>query len=165
MFNSMQHLWAPWRADYISNPSHCGPDLFLNMVNENEDEKNHIVARRKSCFAILNAFPYNAGHTMVLPYRKVSDLDDLSEEEQLEFLKLIIEVKNALKELYKAHGFNIGANLGEAAGAGIAAHLHMHIVPRWKNDANFMTAIADTRVHPKDLQWVANQLRVKLSLA
>ena len=160
----MQHLWAPWRSDYISNPTHCGPDLFLNMVNENEDEKNHIVARRKSCFAILNTFPYNAGHTMVLPYRKVSDLDDLSVEEQLELLKLIIEVKNALKELYKPHGFNIGANLGEAAGAGIAAHLHMHIVPRWKNDANFMTAIADARVHPKDLTLVASQLRVKLSL-
>ena len=134
------------------------------MVNENEDEKNHIVARRKSCFAILNAFPYNAGHTMVLPYRKVADLDDLSEEEQLDLLRLVIQVKNALKVLFNAHGFNIGANLGEAAGAGIAAHLHMHIVPRWKNDANFMTAIAETRVHPKDLTLVAQQLRQKLAL-
>ncbi|MES2308424.1 MAG: HIT domain-containing protein, partial [Verrucomicrobiota bacterium] len=147
----MQHLWAPWRSEYIQNPVHCGADLFLKMVQENEDEKNHIIARRKSCFAILNAFPYNAGHTMILPYRMVSDLDDLSESEQLEILQLLSEVKKALKACFSPHAFNIGANIGEAAGAGIAAHFHLHVVPRWKNVANFMTAIAEMRVHPKDL--------------
>lgn len=158
----MQHLWAPWRSEYIHNPKHCGPDLFLKMVQENEDEKNHIIARRKSCFAILNAYPYNAGHTMILPYRMVSDFDQLSDDEQLEMLQLMNEVKAAMKICFKPHGFNIGANIGEAAGAGIAAHLHLHVVPRWNHDANFMTSVAEARVHPKDLPGVAQQLRDKL---
>lgn len=159
----MQHLWAPWRSEYVQNPTHCTPDLFLKLVHENDDEKNHIVARRKSCFAILNAFPYNAGHTMVLPYRMVNDFEQLSADEQLEMLQLMIEVKSALQACFKPHGFNVGANLGEAAGAGIAAHLHLHIVPRWNHDANFMTAVADARIHPKDLKEVARQLREKLA--
>ncbi len=163
MNSPMDHLWAPWRNAYVNKADSYSPTLFSDIAQSNEDEKNLVVFRGKSCFALLNRFPYNAGHTMVLPYRAIPDLDDLSDDEMSELFQTVRTIKTALKTSFSPHGFNVGINLGEAAGAGISAHLHVHVVPRWKHDVNFMTATALTRIHPNDLESVWKKLTEALN--
>ncbi len=147
----MEHLWAPWRNLYIKDPQKRGGNIFSEIAQSSDDEGNFILARGKSCFAVLNIYPYNTGHLMVIPYRLTGDLDDLGDDETLELMTMLKRMKTAITAAFKPQGFNIGINLGTAAGAGIDQHLHMHLVPRWSGDANFMTTTAETRVHPSDL--------------
>lgn len=158
----MEHLWAPWRNAYVTKNEPTPADLFTQLAASTDDEADSILARAKSCFAVLNRYPYNAGHTMVVPYREVVDLDELSDDELLDLMSLVKRVKAAMTASMKPQGFNLGVNIGEAGGAGVAAHLHVHIVPRWANDANFMTTTGGCRIHPSDLPKVYELLKAEL---
>ena len=154
----MDVLWAPWRMDYILGPK---PDecVFCVPEHEDEDEERKILYRGKTAFVIMNMFPYNNGHMMVVPYRHVSCVTDLTPEESAECMALLQQCVRVLKADMNPQGVNAGLNLGEAAGAGIAAHLHFQIVPRWNGDASFMAVFGDTRVIPEHLQ--STYLRLK----
>jgi ATP adenylyltransferase len=145
-----QRLWAPWRLEYIKGPK---PDecIFCSKPAEGDDEAAYIVHRGQRCFVILNAFPYNSGHLMVAPYEHVPSLEQLGDDTLLDLSRLTNRSLEALREVYGPDGFNIGINLGDVAGAGIADHVHQHVVPRWAADTNFMPVIADTRVLPQSL--------------
>ena len=158
----MEHLWAPWRDLYVAQPQGEHGDVFAEIARSSDDENNHVLARGKSCFALLNLYPYGSGHLMVVPYRATGALEDLSDDELLEMMTMLKRMKAAVTAAFHPHGFNIGINLGAAAGAGIDGHLHIHLVPRWRNDANFMTTTAQTRVHPTDLDSVYAQIKKQL---
>ncbi len=151
-------LWAPWRMAYIGGepPEGC---IFCAKPCEDRDEENYILYRGTSCFIILNAFPYTSGHLMVVPYRHLSDLARLTREEQAEMLDLGGKSVGVLTEVLGAQGHNLGINLNRVAGAGIADHLHLHVVPRWGGDTNFMPVLADVRVLPEALQDTYRRLR------
>jgi len=160
----MDVLHAPWRIDYILAPKQVQDEsLFSRIAQSNEDAAHHVIGRRKSCYALLNTYPYNGGHLMVVPYRQVADLGDLTAEESAELMKLTQECVAALKRCMKPDGFNVGMNLGKCAGAGIAEHLHMHVVPRWSGDTNFMPVLGQTSVLPQALTEIARQLREALA--
>jgi ATP adenylyltransferase len=160
----MEHLWAPWRNLYVGHPQEIkGADVFAEIARSADDEANHVLGRGKTCFALLNLYPYNTAHLMVVPYRATGDLDELDDAELLELMTMVRRMKQAVTEALHPHGFNVGINIGAAAGAGIAAHLHVHLVPRWRGDSNFMTTTAETRVHPSDLASVYKMIREKLA--
>jgi len=160
----MEHLWAPWRNTYVKQPrENRDGGVFAEMGRSSDDEAHYILARGKSCYAILNIYPYNTAHLMIVPYRAVRDLDELSDDELLELMTLLKRMKAAVTAAVAPHGFNIGINLGAAAGAGIEEHLHVHLVPRWRGDANFMTTTAETRIHPSDLASVYAAIRKQLA--
>ncbi|MBI2947286.1 MAG: HIT domain-containing protein [Verrucomicrobia bacterium] len=157
----MELLHAPWRIDYIRAPKSPPSDhsLFTRIAQSNDDAANFIVCRERTCYAVLNTFPYNGGHLMVVPYKQTAELSDLTDEELCDLMKLVRRSVEVLRRVMKPDGFNIGMNLGKVAGAGIVEHLHMHVVPRWNGDTNFMPVIADTRVLPEALADVAARLR------
>lgn len=142
-------LWAPWRVEYFNRAKQ--PDFFGEAARTQDDAAHYVVARRKGCFLMLNGFPYAVGHMMAVPYRKVADLAELTPEEKLELWELAEHAQWLLRQAVKAQGFNIGLNLGTCAGAGVADHLHLHVVPRWEGDNNFMPVLAETRVLPEAL--------------
>ncbi len=146
----MEQLWAPWRIRYILGERESGC-FFCRKSQESDDAKNHVVIRARTCFALLNTYPYNAGHLMVAPYKHTGDLDDLVESELAELMSLTRRCKQLLSRAIKPNGFNIGINIGRTAGAGVLDHVHMHIVPRWDGDTNFMPVLADTHVVPQAL--------------
>ncbi|HEX2951239.1 MAG TPA: HIT domain-containing protein [Armatimonadota bacterium] len=155
-----EHLHAPWRMEYIENADKPkGGCIFCDKPCEDCDAKNYIVYRGERCFIILNAFPYNNGHLMVIPYQHTSTLADLPPETQLEMLQLATTATTALTRVMKPDGFNLGINIGRAGGAGIAEHLHLHVVPRWVGDTNFITTIGNTRVLPESLERTWEKLR------
>ena len=160
----MEALHAPWRIQYILGPktSADGGSIFTHIAQSNDDEANYVLVRGRACFAMLNNFPYNGGHLMIIPYREVPDFDELTDGELLELMTLIRRCKNALMKTMQPHGFNIGVNLGRIAGAGIEQHLHIHVVPRWTGDVNFMPVIANTAVLPEALKETAAKLRAAL---
>ena len=149
-------IWAPWRVEYFDKKS--SPDFLLEAAQTTDDAAHLVVARRKNTFLIMNRYPYALGHMMAVPYRKVSELSAMGENEKLELWELAEHAQNLLRQVVRAKGFNIGLNLGECAGAGVADHLHLHIVPRWEGDNNFMPVIADTRVFPEALEAVYAKL-------
>jgi ATP adenylyltransferase len=156
----MEPLHAPWRIDYILAPKPATTDdLFVQVGQSNDDEANYVIARDRSCYALLNTWPYTGGHLMVVPYKKAADLDDLSEEELADLMKLTRRCQQALKKVMKPEGFNIGINIGKVAGAGIQGHVHIHVVPRWFGDTNFMPVLANKSVVPQALKELAGQLR------
>ena len=136
--------------------------LFSRIAQSSDDEANYVIARARSCFALLNTYPYTGGHLMVVPYKQVQDLSGLTDQELADLLKLTRSCQNALTRVMKPHGFNVGINLGKVAGAGILEHLHIHIVPRWEGDTNFMPVLANTSVVPQALKEIAAQLRAAL---
>ena len=141
----MQHLCAPWRSEYFSaKKDSC---VFCDVINSNDDDKNGVLFRAKHCFGIMNLYPYSPGHFMIIPNQHTDKIEELDEQtwfEMSKFVRLGVEILK--KELY-ANGVNIGMNLGKAAGAGIAEHVHYHLVPRWSGDTNFITTISDVRVN------------------
>ena len=151
-------LWAPWRIRYILEERECGC-LFCKKVQSTEDVDNHVIARSEHSFALLNVFPYNSGHIMVAPYRHTAELENLAADEIADLMMLVQRSIKALKETMKPEGFNVGFNLGKSAGAGVVDHLHLHIVPRWQGDTNFMPVIADTDVVPQSLDAACRLLR------
>lgn len=161
----MECLHAPWRIDYILGPKPPPSDtsLFTRVAQANDDEAHYVIARDRTCFAMLNSYPYSGGHLMVVPYKQVADFSELTDGELLDLMKLTRRCQNALKKVMKPHGFNVGLNLGQVAGAGIAEHLHIHVVPRWNGDTNFMPVLANTTVIPEALKEVAAKLRVALA--
>ena len=159
----MEPLHAPWRINYILAPKPPASEnsIFKTIADSSDDEKNLVVVRERSCFALLNSFPYNGGHLMAVPYKQVHDLAGLTEDELLDLFKLTRRCIAALTTVMKPDGFNVGINLGKVAGAGIAEHLHVHIVPRWNGNANFMPVLAQTTVLPEALVELAAKLRVE----
>ena len=157
----MEVLHAPWRIQYILAPKSPASDasLFTRIAQSNDDVAELVIVRERTCFAMLNAYPYNGGHLMVIPYKQVADLGELTDQELTDLMKLTKRCQGALRAVMKPDGFNVGFNLGRAAGAGIAEHLHLHIVPRWNGDTNFMAVIGGTSVVPQALTELAAQLR------
>jgi len=155
-------LWAPWRIEYIlsDKDAEC---IFCAAARGEERHARWIVDRGERCFTILNTFPYAPGHLMVAPVRHVGELEELDDEEAAEILALTRRAVGALQTAMSPHGFNVGLNLGEVAGAGIADHLHLHVVPRWQGDNNFMPVLADTRVMPQALQATKSALEDALA--
>ena len=146
----MKHLWSPWRMRYLNSPKIEGC-VFCNALDLPDGVDNMIVYRGEQSFVILNTFPYTNGHMMIIPYDHVPDLLDLDEATRAEMIELVTRASEVLREVYGPEGFNIGINMGEAAGAGVGDHIHIHVVPRWKGDTNFMTAVGETRVLPEEL--------------
>ena len=158
----MEHLWAPWRNLYVKDNKRAEKNIFAEIANGSDDAGHHVLARGKSCFAILNLYPYNTAHLMVIPYRETGALEDLSDDELLELMTMLKRLKAAVTAALHPDGYNVGINLGAAAGAGIEQHLHIHLVPRWRNDANFMMTVAETRVHPDDLKGIYAAIKKQL---
>ncbi|HWX21765.1 MAG TPA: HIT domain-containing protein [Candidatus Binatia bacterium] len=160
----MESLHAPWRIEYILAPKPPQADsLFTRIAQAQADEDNYVLARERTCYALLNTYPYTGGHLMVVPYKQAPDLNDLTDEELTELMKLTRRCQNALMRVMKPEGFNIGINLGKVAGAGIPGHLHVHVVPRWQGDTNFMPVLANTTIVPQALNELAAQLRAALA--
>ncbi len=158
----MDIIWAPWRMKYImgEKEKNC---LFCRVAKEKRDRKNYLLFRGEKCFVILNTFPYNNGHLMIAPYRHLANLEDLNREELSDLMGLVSKSARWLKKALKPEGFNIGMNLGKIAGAGIEGHLHIHVVPRWSGDSNFMPTIAQVKVIPELLKDTYKKLRKVIS--
>jgi len=160
----METLHAPWRIEYILAPkTGAENNLFADIGQGGDDIANLVIARDRICYALLNRYPYTGGHVMVVPYKQSPDLNGLTDEELADLWKLTRKCINVLKQQMKPDGFNVGINLGKVAGAGIVEHLHIHIVPRWNGDTNFMAVIANTTVVPQALTELAAQLRTALN--
>ncbi|WP_297092169.1 HIT domain-containing protein [Thermococcus sp.] len=157
----MKIMWAPWRIEYIRSPKHDGC-IFCDFPKENRDRERLILYRGEHCFIIMNNYPYNPGHVMIVPYRHVGKWEDLTDQELLEMMQLSQLVIKALRRTMNPHGFNMGVNLGRVAGAGIDDHVHLHIVPRWNGDTNFMPVIADTKVIPESLEEAYDELKAAI---
>jgi ATP adenylyltransferase len=156
----MDVLHAPWRMNYISsskdaNQNNC---IFCDYSASTDDAENLIVARGITCFVLLNRYPYSNGHLMIVPYRHTADIGALDDDEKLELLTLSQKAIGTLKIIMNPDGFNLGINLGKAAGAGIDAHMHVHVVPRWNGDTNFMSVTAETKVLPEALSVTRSKL-------
>jgi ATP adenylyltransferase len=147
----MDRLWSPWRYQYVSKDQPSGECIFCAKAAENRDAENYIVHRAHKNFVLLNRFPYTNGHLMVVPYEHVATMQETSDETLAEMILLTRDAEKHLRAVYRPRGLNVGMNLGECAGAGVAGHLHMHVLPRWTGDANFMSTIGETRVLPEDL--------------
>ncbi len=156
--DQIQSLWAPWRVEYFKRTQPAG-DFLLDAAQTSDDAAHLVVARRKSVFLIMNRYPYCSGHLMAVPNRQVAQLDDLAQPELMELWEMAILAQRLLREVVGARGFNIGLNIGACAGAGVADHLHLHIVPRWEGDNNFMPVIADMRIIPEALEDLYGKLR------
>lgn len=159
----MERMWAGWRSQYVATVGNgvAGEGSIFRRILDADvpDDEAHIVWRGELTFAILNAYPYTCGHLLVMPYREVAELEGLTAEEATEMWSAVTDAVVAIKAAYRPQGVNIGLNLGEAAGAGIPSHLHVHVLPRWNADSNFMTAVAETRVLPEPLPTTWAKLR------
>ena len=155
-------LWAPWRIEYVRSDK-SGPCPFCEAAADREAETSLVLERGARCLTMLNAYPYASGHLMVLPQRHTARLEELDPSEIAELMTLTQRAIRALAEVMAPHGFNVGLNLGTVAGAGVADHLHQHIVPRWHGDTNFMPVIADTHVLPEALEATRASLAVSFA--
>jgi ATP adenylyltransferase len=147
----MDYLWSPWRYKYVSAASPDESCLFCRVSAESDDEKNYVLLRAERNFILLNRFPYTSGHVMIAPYAHVASLEEADLAAVEEMIGLARRLEAAMRAAYRAGGFNIGLNIGRSAGAGIEGHIHMHVLPRWSGDVNFMTTVGETRVLPEDL--------------
>jgi ATP adenylyltransferase len=154
----MDHLWSPWRYDYVTKAGSDVPCIFCEKSSQTSDSENYIVHRAKKNFILLNIYPYTTGHMMIAPYEHVATLEATSEETVTEMMLLSRQAAKHLRAIYHPHGMNIGMNVGECAGAGVAGHIHMHVLPRWIGDSSFMTTVGETRVLPEDLRVTYERL-------
>jgi len=161
----MQQMWSPWRSKHIERfdqderEAGSGPSVFSRIAAEDRDEDNLVLWRGTHVFVVMNLYPYNNGHMLIVPYREVADYEALTEAEQQEMTRTIAACIRWLKRALKPEGFNVGMNLGPASGAGIPQHLHMHVVPRWRGDTNFMPVVAEVKVIPEALHDTYRKLR------
>ena len=155
----MDYIWTPWRYQYITTSGNPGECVFCAAGRSSDDRGNFVVYRGAYNFVILNRYPYTSGHVMVVPYAHVANIDDLPDEVYRELAALSRDAARHLRETYNPEGLNLGMNLGKSAGAGIAGHLHMHVLPRWTGDTNFMTVVGETRILPEDLEVTWERLR------
>ncbi len=154
----MDYLWTPWRYTYISSVARTSGCVFCELQKKS-DEDAFIVHRAEHCFVILNTFPYTSGHVMIIPYAHLDQLEKLPKPAAHEMMELSQKMEAVLRVEYKPDGVNLGMNIGEAAGAGVVGHIHMHVLPRWSADSNFMTVLGETRVLPEDLATTWKRLR------
>lgn len=157
----MDHLFAPWRYAYVTGADQAPECVFCAALRLADDAKAGIVHRGRTCFVILNTYPYTSGHVMVVPYQHTDQLQKLESAAAHEMIELAQKLEGILRELYKPDGLNMGINLGKAAGAGVAEHVHMHVLPRWVADANFMSVVSETRVLPEDLQTTYQRIKAR----
>lgn len=155
----MKQLWAPWRMAYINEDKREPGCLFCRVAGEDRDEENYILYRADRCFVMLNLYPYNSGHLMVVPYQHVGSIEQVLPEVGTQLFSVTQLACAALREAMAPEGFNVGINQGQVAGAGIADHIHLHVVPRWNGDTNFMPVLADAKVIPELLTATARKLR------
>ncbi|GAC1433901.1 MAG: HIT domain-containing protein [Terriglobales bacterium] len=160
--HSMDYLWTPWRYAYVSTSERTSDCIFCDLLRLNDDEKAKIVFRGKHCFVVLNTYPYTSGHVMIVPFAHLDQLVRLPSEASSEMMALAQRLEGVLRELYKPDGVNLGMNIGKAAGAGVAGHIHMHVLPRWIADANFMSVVGETRVLPESLEGTYQKLKSAL---
>jgi ATP adenylyltransferase len=155
----MDYLWSPWRYQYVSKSEPAAECIFCVKASEDRDKENHIVHRGALNFVILNLYPYSTGHMMIAPYEHVATLEAAPEPALHEMMQLARRAEVHLREVYRPQGFNLGMNVGESAGAGVPGHIHMHVLPRWSGDTNFMTTVAETRVLPESLDVTFEKLK------
>ena len=161
----MDVLWSPWRYDYItsSGSARSSGCVFCEILNGSaSDEEKFILKRAQFNFVILNIYPYAPGHLLVVPYAHIAQLNEIDKQTSDEMMDITKSSQRALGQVYQPEGFNLGMNLGTSAGAGVAEHLHMHVLPRWSGDVNFMTSVAQTRTIPEDLRTTYDKLRDKI---
>src|SRR5262249_37732774 len=154
----MDYLWTPWRYHYVTAGVEQGGCIFCTAARSANDKDTLVVYRARHNFIILNRFPYTCGHVMVVPYAHVATLHDLDADSLAEMMSLARECEHHLRDLYTPDGLNLGMNLGRSAGAGVASHLHLHVLPRWTGDANFMTSVSETRILPEPLNITWDRL-------
>jgi ATP adenylyltransferase len=159
----MDYLWTPWRYAYIVSPDKAGECVFCQAFKRSDDRNTGVVYRGQHCFIILNAFPYTSGHVMIVANQHLDELRKLSPEAAQEMMALAQRLEGVLRELYRPEGINMGINIGKAAGAGVAGHIHMHVLPRWVADANFMTAVGETRILPESLETTYDRVKAKFA--
>ena len=160
----MDRLWSPWRSEYIASAGDADPTVcvFCKLRDDaDNDAANFVVHRASHNYVVLNRYPYISGHLLIVPYEHVGELDAAAKATTDELMDLTKRAQTGLREVYRPDGFNMGMNLGRAAGAGIADHIHIHVLPRWSGDTNFMTSVAEARVLPEDLATTYEKLRQK----
>ncbi len=158
-WSKMEHLWSPWRMEYIMNHESQADCIFCAALLQPDNAENLIVTRGERVFVMMNRYPYTSGHIMVAPNQHQPSLELLDHESRVELLEVVSRGIEVLRAIYKPEGFNVGINIGAAAGAGVVGHVHVHIVPRWAGDTNFMSALAGTRVLPEALEDTYRRLR------
>jgi ATP adenylyltransferase len=154
----MDHLWSPWRYNYVSKASASDPCIFCEKASQHRDAENYVIYRASRNFLLLNLYPYTTGHLMIAPYEHVATLGDVADETLAEMMSLTQLAERHLRAVYRPHGLNIGMNVGECAGAGVAGHVHMHVLPRWPGDSSFITTIGETRVLPETIDATYQKL-------
>jgi ATP adenylyltransferase len=154
----MDYLWTPWRYAFITAPARTVGCVFCELQKKS-DEEALVVHRGRHCYVVLNAFPYTSGHVLAVPYAHLDRLENLPQEAAHEMMDLARKMEGILRATYNPQGVNLGMNIGEAAGAGIAGHIHLHVLPRWVADANFISVVGETRVLPEDLKTTWRRLR------
>ena len=159
----MDYLWTPWRYRYVSDPKKNDHCIFCDALAAKDDPGTGIVERGVKNFVILNRYPYTTGHLMIVPYAHIPDLVSADADTLAEMMRFAQRAQKALENTYRPEGFNLGMNLGRAAGAGVTGHLHLHVLPRWAGDSNFMTVTGETRVEPEELSTTFTRLRAALA--
>ena len=157
----MDYIWSPWRYHYVKQADKESSCVFCEIHASDDDENNLVVLRGQSNFIVLNRYPYTSGHVMIVPTAHVATVEDTSAEVLEEMMRLAQQAESALRKLYKPDGLNIGMNIGKAAGAGIGGHIHLHVLPRWIADNNFVTVVGETRVLPEELPQTWRRLRAE----
>jgi ATP adenylyltransferase len=166
----MDRLWTPWRYRYVSSAKSTATDrpdsgcIFCEKAASSDDRGNYVLLRAERNFLILNLYPYTTGHLMIAPFEHIATLGGAPQETLQEMMRLTARAEQALRQVYGPDGLNIGMNLGESAGAGVAGHIHMHVLPRWTGDGSFMTTVAETRVLPETLETTYERLKAALSV-
>ncbi len=159
----MDYLWTPWRYAYVTAAEKVSGCIFCELPKIADDDKTHIVHRGKDCYVVLNTFPYTPGHVMVVPYAHLDELQKLPTEAAHEMMDLAQRIERILRQLYTPDGVNLGMNIGKAAGAGVAGHIHMHILPRWVADSNFITVVGETRILPESLEMTYQRIKTAMT--
>ena len=158
MVTIMDTLWSPWRMEYIQRQKEASACVFCDAAESQQDADNLVVFRSTHAYVILNKYPYNTGHGLIVPYSHVPSYENLTAEQRFDMMELLNQFTHVLRVVYQPEAFNAGANIGTAAGAGIAPHVHFHLLPRWSGDTNFLTAITQTRVIPEELSVTYQKL-------
>jgi len=161
----MDYLWTPWRYAYVTAAAKISGCIFCDLPKEGDDEKVKIVYRGQHCYIILNSYPYTPGHVMVVPFAHLDELQKLPPDASQEMMALTQKMEGILRQLYTPDGINVGMNIGKAAGAGVAGHIHMHVLPRWVADANFVSVIGETRILPESLEMTYQRIKGALTTA
>jgi ATP adenylyltransferase len=158
----MDYLWTPWRYAYVTAGDKTTGCIFCDLPKAGDDAKAHIVHRGQHCYVVLNTYPYTPGHVMVVPFAHLNELQKLPMAAAHEMMELSQQMERVLRQLYKPDGLNLGMNIGKAAGAGVAGHIHMHVLPRWVADANFVSVVGETRILPETLEQTYVRIRSAL---